>query len=87
MKIQRYLAKDMRSALTQVREALGPDAVILSTGRMGEEVEVVAAIDRYARTGRRQGICPNPTHRRLHQEQTRLVAVVARGRAIRLARG
>ncbi|MEO8019905.1 MAG: flagellar biosynthesis protein FlhF [Pseudomonadota bacterium] len=45
MKIQRYLAKDMRSALTQVREALGPDAVILSSGRVGDEVEVVAAID------------------------------------------
>jgi flagellar biosynthesis protein FlhF len=45
MKIQRYLAKDMRGALAQVREALGPDAVILSSGRVGEDVEVVAAID------------------------------------------
>ncbi len=45
MKIQRYLAKDMRSALAQVREALGSDAVILSSGRVGDEVEVVAAID------------------------------------------
>ena len=32
MRIQRYIAKDMRSALAQVREALGPEAVILSTG-------------------------------------------------------
>jgi flagellar biosynthesis protein FlhF len=45
MKIQRYLAKDMRSALAQVREALGADAVILSSGRVGDEVEVVAAVD------------------------------------------
>jgi flagellar biosynthesis protein FlhF len=45
MKIQRYLAKDMRTALTQVREALGPEAVILSSGKVGNEVEVVAAID------------------------------------------
>ena len=45
MRIQRYIAKDMRSALAQVREALGPDAVILSSGRVGSEVEVVAAID------------------------------------------
>ena len=45
MRIQRYLAKDMRSALAQVREALGPDAVILSSGRIGDEVEVVAAMD------------------------------------------
>ncbi|HEV8444843.1 MAG TPA: hypothetical protein VGQ27_15265, partial [Steroidobacteraceae bacterium] len=45
MRIQRYLAKDMRSALAQVREALGADAVILSSGKVGDEVEVVAAID------------------------------------------
>jgi flagellar biosynthesis protein FlhF len=45
MKIQRYLAKDMRGALAQVREQLGSDAVILSSGRVGDEVEVVAAID------------------------------------------
>src|SRR5688572_14672689 len=45
MRIQRYIAKDMRSALAQVREALGPDAVILSSGRVGNEVEVVAAVD------------------------------------------
>jgi len=35
----------MRTALAQVREALGPDAVILSSGRIGDEVEVVAAMD------------------------------------------
>jgi flagellar biosynthesis protein FlhF len=45
MKIQRYIAKDMRSALAQVREALGEDAVILSSGRIGDEVEVIAATD------------------------------------------
>ncbi len=45
MKIQRYIAKDMRSALAQVRESLGEDAVILSSGRIGDDVEVVAAMD------------------------------------------
>jgi flagellar biosynthesis protein FlhF len=35
----------MRSALAQVREAMGPEAVILSTGTIGDQVEVVAAID------------------------------------------
>jgi flagellar biosynthesis protein FlhF len=35
----------MRSALAQVRDAMGPDAVILSSGRVGQDVEVVAAID------------------------------------------
>jgi flagellar biosynthesis protein FlhF len=45
MRIQRYIAKDMRSALGQVREAMGPEAVILSSGTIGDQVEVVAAID------------------------------------------
>lgn len=45
MRIQRFIAKDMRTALAQVRDGLGPDAVILSSGRIGSEVEVVAAMD------------------------------------------
>ncbi len=45
MRIQRYIAKDMRSALAQVRDAMGPEAVIISTGTVGDQVEVVAAID------------------------------------------
>jgi flagellar biosynthesis protein FlhF len=45
MKIRRYLAKDMRQALAQVRDQQGPDAVILSTRQVGEGVEVVAAMD------------------------------------------
>jgi len=45
MKIRRYVAKDMRQALNQVRENQGPDAVILSTGQSSEGVEVVAAVD------------------------------------------
>lgn len=45
MKIRRYIAKDMRQALRQVRECQGEDAVILSSRRTEEGVEVVAAID------------------------------------------
>jgi len=45
MRIQRYIAKDMRTALGQVREAMGPEAVILSSGTVGDQVEVVAAVD------------------------------------------
>ena len=45
MKIRRYLAKDMRQALNQVREQQGPDAVIMSSRRLGDQVEVVAAVD------------------------------------------
>jgi flagellar biosynthesis protein FlhF len=45
MKMRRYLASDMRQALKAVREAQGPDAVILSSRRVDGGVEVVAAID------------------------------------------
>ena len=45
MKIRRYLAKDMRQALNQVREQQGADAVIMSSRRIGDQVEVVAAVD------------------------------------------
>jgi len=45
MKIQHYRAVDMRTALSQVRDAQGPDAVILSSRRIQGGVEVVAAVD------------------------------------------
>jgi len=45
MKIRRCSANDMRTALAQVRDALGPDAVILSSQRVGGSVEIVAAVD------------------------------------------
>jgi flagellar biosynthesis protein FlhF len=45
MKIKHYRAPDMRQALRQVREAQGPDAVILSSRRVSGGVEVVAAVD------------------------------------------
>jgi flagellar biosynthesis protein FlhF len=45
MKIKHYRAPDMRQALRQVRDAQGPDAVILSSRRVSGGVEVVAAVD------------------------------------------
>src|SRR5688500_1033249 len=45
MKIKHYRAADMRTALRQVRDAQGPDAVILSTRRVPGGVEVEAAVD------------------------------------------
>ncbi len=45
MKIKRYLAASMRAALDQVRLEQGADAVILSSRRMSEGVEVIAAVD------------------------------------------
>jgi len=45
MKIKRFFASDMRQALRQVRESLGPDAVILSNKSVEGGVELVAAKD------------------------------------------
>jgi flagellar biosynthesis protein FlhF len=45
MKIKRYTAVSMRAALAQVRAEQGPDAVILSSRRNEEGIEVIAAID------------------------------------------
>jgi flagellar biosynthesis protein FlhF len=45
MKMKQYRAPDMRQALRQVRDAQGPDAVILSSRRINGGVEIVAAVD------------------------------------------
>src|SRR5690606_7140323 len=48
MKIKRFVAKDMRTALQEVKEFLGADAIILSNKKVAEGVEIVAAIDQEA---------------------------------------
>ncbi|HEX3914493.1 MAG TPA: flagellar biosynthesis protein FlhF [Steroidobacteraceae bacterium] len=45
MKIKRYSAASMRAALALVRAEQGPDAVILSSRRGEEGIEVIAAVD------------------------------------------
>jgi flagellar biosynthesis protein FlhF len=45
MKIKRFFAPDMRTAFRLVREEQGPNAVILSSRRTDDGVEVVAATD------------------------------------------
>jgi flagellar biosynthesis protein FlhF len=45
MKIKRYMAESMRAALALVRVEQGPDAVILSSRRVAEGIEVIAAVD------------------------------------------
>jgi flagellar biosynthesis protein FlhF len=45
LKIKRYTADSMRAALAQVRAEQGPDAVILSSRRGPEGIEVIAAVD------------------------------------------
>jgi len=45
MKIKRFTAESMREAIRKVRETWGPDAVILSNKKLGNGVEITAAID------------------------------------------
>jgi len=45
MKIKRFFAKDMRSALKEVKDELGVDAVIMSNKKLANGVEIVAAVD------------------------------------------
>ena len=45
MKIKRFFATDIRQALRQVRDALGPEAVILSNKNVDGGIELVAAMD------------------------------------------
>ncbi|MDZ4349077.1 MAG: flagellar biosynthesis protein FlhF [Xanthomonadaceae bacterium] len=66
MKIQRFIASDMRTALGQVRQEQGEHAVILSSRRLDDGVEVVAATDydaalvRQALRGEAPGQSPEP---------------------------
>jgi len=45
VKIRRFVAKDMRTALAQIKEELGADAVIMSNKKIAEGVELMAAVD------------------------------------------
>jgi len=45
VKIKRFFAKDIRSALDEIKVALGPDAIIMSNKKVDGGVEIVAAVD------------------------------------------
>lgn len=45
MKVKRFVAPDMRQAIRRVREEQGADAVILSSKKTDDGVEIVSAID------------------------------------------
>ncbi len=55
MKIKRFFAPDMKTALKQVREEQGADAVILSTRKVEGGMEIVSAIDYDQRLMEQQG--------------------------------
>ena len=61
MKIKRFVAPDMRQAMREVREEQGPDAVILSTRRLDDGIEIIAAVDydeALVREAARHGVLP-----------------------------
>ena len=60
LKIKRFFAKDMRTALLQVKEELGAEAVIMSNKKVAGGVEIVAAID-----GESSPSTPSPSTRSL----------------------
>jgi len=45
MKMKRFIAAGAHQAMEQVNDALGPDALILSTRKVSEGVEIIAAVD------------------------------------------
>ena len=82
MKVKRFFAKSMAEALRQVRDQMGPDAVILSNRRVDGGVEIVTALDydenmarqrlgdaaREATNGSRLAELQAEQHRRLEDE-------------------
>ncbi|MEW5681755.1 MAG: flagellar biosynthesis protein FlhF [Pseudomonadota bacterium] len=71
MKIKRFVAKDMRTALQEVKDFLGPDAIILSNKKVAEGVEIVAAIDQEAQASAKAPVAA------AKPAQPRFVATVA----------
>ena len=45
MRVERFLADDMRQAMSRVREKFGSDALILSNRRINGQTEIIAAAD------------------------------------------
>jgi flagellar biosynthesis protein FlhF len=61
MKIKRFFAKDMRTALKEVKDELGVDAVIMSNKKLANGVEIVAAVD-YDKAAPKAEAKPVPAH-------------------------
>ncbi|QNF17688.1 flagellar biosynthesis protein FlhF [Aeromonas jandaei] len=69
MKIKRFFAKDMRTALAEVKETLGPDAVIMSNKKVTGGVEIVAAVDYQSQV---PGPRDTPARRQLNDESVNI---------------
>lgn len=85
MKIKRFVAADMRSAMNLVRREHGPEAVILSNRRIEEGVEIVAAahydetvVKRALDEARRDAAPPAPLPRPRSAADAMIAAVTRR---------
>ena len=45
MKLKRFVAADMRTALSKIKEELGAEAVIMSNKRIEGGVEIIAGVE------------------------------------------
>jgi len=84
MKIKRYSAASMRAALALVRAEQGPDAVILSSRRGADGIEVIAAVDYdealFAEANRQRTLAASPEASAPAQTQTPSQAPAAAAR-------
>lgn len=101
MKVKRFFAQSMAEALRQVRDQMGPDAVILSNRRVDGGVEIVTALDydenmarqrlgdaaREATNGSRLAELQAEQHRRLEDELGRSRERIREVREKRSAQG
>lgn len=84
MKIKRFVAADMRSAMNLVRKEHGPDAVILSNRRIEEGIEIVAAANydesavQRALEASRRDIAPPPVPKPRNAADAVIAAVTRR---------
>ncbi|KJY83067.1 flagellar biosynthesis regulator FlhF [Vibrio galatheae] len=98
MKIKRFFAKDMRTALLQVKGELGDDAVIMSNKKVAGGVEIVAAVDgsegatrqsgnynsnpRHNNTRQAPASIPTPSQRALDEDKVSLQSQADSGRSM-----
>ena len=76
--MKRFFAEDMRRALLQVKETLGPDAVIMSNKKVNGGVEIVAAIDGDAESPAAPQSAPTPAPETESTPANSLAEILAR---------
>lgn len=61
MKIKRFVARDMKTALAEIKEVLGADAVIMSNKKIPEGIEIMAAVDYNQQPAAQEEVAQEPT--------------------------